>query len=104
MDGRKPLTASAAVFDDLEAENDTSESLADVDDTQHYLPPEFALIGGLNSEPASIDEALRGPDAQLWQEALDYEINQLEKMGTWVVEDLPAGHTAIPCTEVLKIK
>ena len=68
------------------------------------LPPDFALIGGLNSEPASIDEALRGPDAQKWQEALDYEINQLEKMGTWVVEDLPAGHTAIPCSEVLRIK
>jgi hypothetical protein len=25
-------------------------------------------------------------------------------MGTWVIEDLPVGHTAIPCTEVLKIK
>ena len=35
---------------------------------------------------------------------LDYEINQLEKMGTWVVEDLPPGHTAIPCSEVLRYK
>ena len=81
-----------------------SENFPDIDDTENYLPPDFALIGGLNSEPASIDEALRGPDAKLWQEALDYEINQLEKMGTWVVEDLPAGHMAIPCTEVLKLK
>ena len=25
-------------------------------------------------------------------------------MGTWIVEDLPPGHTAIPCSEVLRIK
>ena len=79
---------------------------ASLDDKQVItdLLPDFALIGGLNSELASIDEALHGPDAHKWQEALNYEINQLEKMGTWVVEDLPAGHTAIPCTEVLRIK
>ena len=29
------------------------------------LPPYFALIGNLNSEPRSLDEALRGPDADL---------------------------------------
>ena len=68
------------------------------------LTPDFALIGPLNSEPKSLDEALRGPDADKWQNALDYEINQLEKLGTWVVEDLPKGHIAIPCSEVLKIK
>ena len=36
--------------------------------------------------------------------ALDYEISQLKKLGTWVVEDLPKGQSAIPCSEVLKIK
>jgi hypothetical protein len=35
---------------------------------------------------------------------LDYEINQLEKLGTWVLEDLPEGEPVIPCTEVLKEK
>jgi hypothetical protein len=47
---------------------------------------------------------LRGPNAKEWQEALDYEIGQLEKLGTWVVENLPAGHTAIPCSKVLRVK
>ena len=28
----------------------------------------------------------------------------MEKLGTWVVEDLPKGQAAIPCGEVLKIK
>ena len=35
---------------------------------------------------------------------LDYEISQLEKLSTWVVEDLPNGKYAIPRSEVLKIK
>ena len=68
------------------------------------LPPDFALIGPMNSEPKSLDEALRSPDADKWQEALEYEIRQLEKLDTWVVEDLPKGQAAIPCSEVLKIK
>ena len=33
-----------------------------------------------------------------------YEISQLEKLGTWVVEDLPKGQVVIPCGEVLRIK
>ena len=97
---------AAAITQDQPLDEEESIVVPPDDDEQAFadLPPDFALIGGLNSEPANIDEALRGPDAQKWQEALDYEINQLEKMGTWVVEDLPAGHAAIPCTEVLKIK
>ena len=70
----------------------------------NLLPPDFALIRGLNSEPGSLDKVLRGPNAKEWQTALEYEINQLKKLGTWVVEDLLKEHTAIPCSEVLKIK
>ena len=65
---------------------------------------EFALGGSHGSDSKTLDEALRGPDAQKWQEVLQYEISQLEKLGTWEVEDLPAGHTAIPCSEVMKVK
>ena len=68
------------------------------------LLPDFAAVGTLNSEPKLLDEALQGPDANKWQEALEYEISQLEKLSTWVVEDLPKGQVAIPCSEVLKIK
>ena len=68
------------------------------------LPPDFALLGSMGTKPRSIDEVLCGPNAKEWQAALDYEISQLEKLGTWVIEDLPKGHTAIPCNEVLKEK
>ena len=70
----------------------------------NLLPPDFALIGNLNSEPRSLDKVLRGLDADEWKKALDYEISQLEKFGTWVVEDLQGVATisineswALPC-------
>jgi len=84
---------------------DVSDQIAeDNDKIFDMLPPDFALVAPLNSEPQSLDKALHGPDAKQWQEALDYEIGQLEKLGTWTIEDLPKGHTPIPCSEVLKLK
>ena len=51
-----------------------------------------------------LDKLLCGLNAKKWQEALDYKISQLEKHGTWVVQDLPPGQTAIPCSEVIRVK
>ncbi|KAG2746858.1 hypothetical protein P692DRAFT_20738747, partial [Suillus brevipes Sb2] len=39
----------------------------------------------------TLQQALNGPDGVEWQEALDYEISQLEKLGTWEVADAPSG-------------
>ena len=68
------------------------------------MPPDIALASFAYLDPKMLDKALRGPDAKQWQEALEYKISQLEKLGTWVVVDLPAGHTAIPCSEVVRVK
>ena len=68
------------------------------------LPPDIAAVGHPSTDPQTLDEALQGPNAKEWREALEYEINQLQKLGTWVVEDLPPGQTAIPCSEVVKVK
>ena len=64
----------------------------------------FTLAAPMESVMLTLDEALRGPNAKQWQVALDYEIRQLEKLGTWVIEDLPKGQTTILCSEVLKEK
>ena len=81
-----------------------NDILEDEEDWEAELPPDFALIGALGTEPRSLNDALSGPHAKEWQTTLDYEIGQLEKLGTWVIEDLPKGHNAIPCSAVLKEK
>ena len=68
------------------------------------LPLDFALVRSIGSDPKTLDEALCGPNAKHWQEVLEYEIGQLEKLETWDIVDLPQGHTAIPCSEVIKVK
>jgi len=97
-----------AAFTQSQHLDDDKESITELtelgDDSYEELPPDLALLGSVNAEPCSLDEALRGPNSKDWQEALDYEIRQLEKLGTWVIEDLPPGHKAIPCSEVLKLK
>ena len=76
----------------------------DEEDWEAELPPDFTLIGALSTEPKSLDNALSRPYAKEWQTTLDYEISQLEKLGTWVIEDLPKGHNIIPCSAMLKEK
>ena len=68
------------------------------------LPPDFATVGTMGTEPMSIDDALQGSNADKWQAALDYEINQLKKLGIWMIDYLPAGQTAILNSIVLKEK
>ena len=64
----------------------------------------MALAGYSSTNPKMLDEALHGPEAKQWQEALEYEISQPQKLNTWIVEDLPKGQTAIPCSEVIEVK
>ena len=51
-----------------------------------------------------LNDVLSRLHAKEWQMVLDYKIRQLQKLGTWVIEDLPKGHMAIPYNTVLKEK
>ena len=73
-------------------------------DESYQLLPDIALTSFAYLDPKMLDKALRGLDAKQWQEALEYEISQLEKLETWVVVDLPVGHTAILCSKVVRVK
>jgi hypothetical protein len=70
-------------------------------DEPYELPPDIALVSYSSRDPRTLDKALQGPNAKNWQEALEYGICQLEKLGTWEVVDLPQGQTTIPCSEVV---
>jgi len=98
------LIAGIAHCEETKEDEPPKEGTNDGENDLNNLPPDFALLGSSLSDPRTLDKALRGPDAKRWQDALDYEISQLEKLQTWNVEDLPPGHTAIPCSEVLKVK
>ena len=95
------LTAAIAHLDDPNEDQNVPD---DSHEDTNYIYEDVALVGSHSSDPKTLDEALRGPDSEHWEKALQYEINQLEKLDTWEVEDLPAGHTAIPCSEVVKVK
>ena len=98
------LTAAVVHCKDLETKNDPLAEIHEDEDLLNILPPDFSLIGSFNSKHSSLDRALWSPNAKEWQTALEYEIGQLKKLQTWAIEDLPKGHNAIPCNEVLKIK
>jgi hypothetical protein len=52
----------------------------------------------------TLREALSGPDGLEWQEAVDYEIIQLEKLRAWKVVTPPSNANIIPCHFVLATK
>ena len=95
---------TAVVFANKGQDDKEPDNIHEDYDDHYNLPPDIALIGYASSDPKMLDEALHGLNAKEWQEALDYKINQLEKHGTWVVQDLPPGQAAIPCSEVIRVK
>ena len=100
------LTAAIMVTTD-DNDNNIQEQLENI---ARYLncfseyPPNVALVGQNITDPRNLDKVLHGLNAKEWREALQYERNQLEKLGTWKVKDLPQGMTPIPCSKVVKIK
>jgi hypothetical protein len=56
-------------------------------------------------EPRNISEALKGPEADAWQKAVDEEIQGLMENGTWSEPvDLPQGRKALTTNWVFKRK
>ena len=104
----KGMTAAVTVLEDQDNADSSKVAIDDVDrgyfNCFYNSLPDHAMVGHTWSDPQKLDEVLRGPNAKEWQAALDYKINQLKKFETWVVEDLPPGQTAIPCSKVHRVK
>jgi hypothetical protein len=59
---------------------------------------------GKETEPQTYEEALAGPDAELWRMAMDEKFALLLENGLWELEKLPDGFKALPMKWVYKIK
>jgi Reverse transcriptase (RNA-dependent DNA polymerase) len=100
----KGLVTAIAPFINEIIDDKAFEEDADKTDDPYELPPDISLAGHYASDSSTLDKALCRPNVKEWQKALDYEIGQLEKLGTWVVEDLLEGQTAIPCNKITQVK
>src|ERR1700678_339655 len=81
---------------------------------QHHVPTteenghisvDCAMIGALlEDDPTSLKEAKARSDWPKWKEAMDAEIDQLTKQGTYKMVDLPHDRKAIASKWVFHIK
>jgi hypothetical protein len=91
---QKGEAASITIESLLEAsELNLLDEVAHIEHTLATAEPEPTLTQALNS-----------PDAVEWQEVIEYEIGQLEKLETWEIVNAPRGANVIPCHFVLAMK
>jgi len=60
------FTAAVTHFENIDKEDGSTTEIVEDDDSRIFspLPPDFAFIGGLNSEPQLLDKALQRPNAK----------------------------------------
>ncbi|CAI7874229.1 unnamed protein product [Closterium sp. NIES-53] len=64
----------------------------------------FCFFTPLLGEPATLEEALSGPQKEEWKAAMDAEFNSLIENGTWELVELPEGRRPISSKWVFKMK
>ncbi|CAI7864091.1 unnamed protein product [Closterium sp. NIES-53] len=66
--------------------------------------PAYCFLAPAPEEPASMEEALAGPEREKWLVSRDAEYQSLLENGTWDLVVLPEGKKAVQCKWVLRIK
>ncbi|CAI5972967.1 unnamed protein product [Closterium sp. NIES-64] len=100
----KKLTARADV---AEQQLGTEEALLILPhgyDPDEEDQPAYCFLAPAPEEPASMEEALAGPDRDKWLASRDAEYQSLLENGTWELVVLPEGKKAVQCKWVLRIK
>lgn len=68
-------------------------------------PTYFVLmVGSINNEPCTYEEALNHPSSNEWIKAMDDEYKSLMENKTWNLVELPEGHKSITSKWVYKMK
>jgi hypothetical protein len=81
------------------------EYFSDIPDVE-VIPEEWcnAAITTDPRIPKSVKQALKGPEAEKWAEAIKSEMESIEHHDTYTWEHLPAGKRALRCGLILRIK
>ena len=88
-----------------EAEKSFVSLIIQEDEFSFYMDNLSALFTGeLPPEPKTAEEALTGPYAEKWKEAMDSEIHTLLERGTWELTELPPGKKPVGVKWVFKVK
>ncbi|CAI7817704.1 unnamed protein product [Closterium sp. NIES-54] len=66
--------------------------------------PAYCFLAPAPEEPASMEEALAGPDREKWLVSRNAEYQSLLENATWDLVVLPEGKKAVQCKWVLRIK
>lgn len=109
---RQPEQQGAAPADNPDAERRRPVRVAASRPASMWQNDAYKITGRANiaanlatiTEPATLDEALASPQADLWRQALDEEMASLMANKTWTLETPPPGITPIPVKWVFKIK
>ena len=103
-------------FDDVDEEEEVEESAeTEPAETEPVVrrsgrqsrPPNFygewASVAS-KTEPATVTEALNGPDKSKWTNAMEKEMNSLSKNDVWELVELPKDRKAVGSKWVFKVK
>ncbi|CAI7792236.1 unnamed protein product [Closterium sp. NIES-54] len=102
-DGEK-LTAGADVAEQQLGNEEALLILPHGYDPDEEDEPAYCFLAPAPEEPASMEEALAGPDREKWLVSRDAEYQSLLGNGTWDLVVLPEGKKAVQCKWVLRIK
>lgn len=90
-------------YDDFVIEGKVKYGIERVVNYSHLTSESLCFVSALNKsvEPSSYFEASKNP---LWVDAMNAEMEALNRNGTWVLTNLPPGRKPIGCRWVYKIK
>ncbi|CAI7907188.1 unnamed protein product [Closterium sp. NIES-54] len=102
--GKAKLTAGADVAEQQLGNEEALLILSHGYDPDEEDEPAYCFLAPAPEEPASMEEALAGPDREKWLVSRDAEYQSLLENGTWDLVVLPEGKKAVQCKWVLRIK
>ncbi|CAI7891844.1 unnamed protein product [Closterium sp. NIES-53] len=102
--GKAKLTAGADVAEQQLGNEEALLILPHGYDPDEEDEPAYCFLAPAPEEPASMEEALAGPDREKWLVSRDAEYQSLLENGTWDLVVLPEGKKAVQCKWVLRIK